>query len=44
MVVGVVSSIPTGVNFFLSFFDFEVTCQFGAKVSEMSGLCYLGKT
>ena len=37
------SSIPSGGNFI--FADFETNrCQFCTKMSEMSALCYLGKT
>ena len=43
LVVGVVSSIPSGGNFI--FADFEtIQCQFCTKMPEMSDLCYLGKT
>ena len=41
--VGVVSSIPSGGKFV--FADFEsLWCQVCTKMTEISDLCYLGKT
>ena len=42
--VGVVSLIPAGGNFIFLLILKPLVVSFGTKMSEISDLCYLGKT